>query len=143
MDYKNFKWAEIIQDESQINKVSALYMIALDSDTFKIIIVDDRGNRRELQSTGLDGKSAYDIAVEEGFQGTEEEWLQSLIGQKGDPGIQGPEGEQGPPGEKGDPGDTSVLSFDVNNNMHLIMQIDTTTGLNFILDDSGHLIVNS
>lgn len=32
---------------------------------------------------GLDGKSAYQIAVENGFQGTEEEWLASL---KGEPG---------------------------------------------------------
>lgn len=28
----------------------------------------------------LQGKSAYDIAVEQGFQGTEEEWLKSLEG---------------------------------------------------------------
>ena len=28
----------------------------------------------------LQGKSAYDIAVENGFIGTEEEWLNSLIG---------------------------------------------------------------
>lgn len=27
------------------------------------------------------GKSAYDIAVEQGFQGTEQEWLKSLQGQ--------------------------------------------------------------
>lgn len=29
---------------------------------------------------GKDGKSAYEIAVEHGFQGTEEEWLESLKG---------------------------------------------------------------
>ena len=28
----------------------------------------------------LQGKSAYDIAVENGFVGTEEEWLNSLVG---------------------------------------------------------------
>lgn len=27
---------------------------------------------------GADGKSAYEVAVDEGFEGTEEEWLQSL-----------------------------------------------------------------
>jgi hypothetical protein len=32
---------------------------------------------------GLDGKSAYQIALENGFEGTEEEWLASL---KGEPG---------------------------------------------------------
>lgn len=32
---------------------------------------------------GLDGKSAYQIAVENGFEGTEEEWLESLEGKEG------------------------------------------------------------
>ena len=32
---------------------------------------------------GYDGKSAYEIAVEDGFVGTEEEWLASLIGPAG------------------------------------------------------------
>ncbi len=32
------------------------------------------------------GKSAYELAVENGFEGTEQEWLASLHGQKGDPG---------------------------------------------------------
>ena len=35
---------------------------------------------------GEDGKSAYQIAVENGFAGTVEEWLTSLKGVKGDPG---------------------------------------------------------
>lgn len=30
---------------------------------------------------GKDGKSAYDIAVENGFEGSEKEWLDSLKGQ--------------------------------------------------------------
>lgn len=37
-----------------------------------------------------EGKSAYDIAVENGFDGTEEEWLASL---KGDPGQDGNDGQ--------------------------------------------------
>ena len=32
---------------------------------------------------GLDGKSAYQIALENGFEGTEEEWLESLEGKAG------------------------------------------------------------
>lgn len=31
--------------------------------------------------------SAYAIAVKNGFDGTEEEWLASLKGEKGDPGV--------------------------------------------------------
>ena len=35
---------------------------------------------------GDDGKSAYEIAVDNGFEGTEAEWVASLKGQKGDTG---------------------------------------------------------
>lgn len=38
---------------------------------------------------GEGGKSAYDIAVEEGFKGTKGEWLKSLVGQKGNEGDKG------------------------------------------------------
>lgn len=38
---------------------------------------------------GKDGKSAYEIAVKNGFEGTEEEWLASLKGDKGDQGERG------------------------------------------------------
>ncbi|MBO7086131.1 MAG: collagen-like protein, partial [Bacilli bacterium] len=51
---------------------------------------------------GANGKSAYEIAVENGFNGTEEAWLESLHGEDGEPGLnglQGPQGEQGPAGE--------------------------------------------
>lgn len=44
------------------------------------------------------GKSAYDIAVDNGFEGTEQEWLESL---KGERGPQGETGPQGPIGETG------------------------------------------
>jgi hypothetical protein len=37
---------------------------------------------------GLIGKSNYEIAVEDGFEGTESEWLASLVGPEGDPGIE-------------------------------------------------------
>ena len=53
---------------------------------------------------GDPGKSAYQIAVENGFKGTEEEWIASLKGPKGDPGDTGPKGEQGIQGPKGDTG---------------------------------------
>ena len=54
------------------------------------------------------GKSAYEMAVEHGFHGTEEEWLESLRGEpgaKGDPGEPGQKGDPGEPGPKGDKGD--------------------------------------
>lgn len=50
------------------------------------------------------GYSAYEIAVENGFVGTEQEWLASLKGQKGDTGSAGPQGEVGPTGPAGSNG---------------------------------------
>lgn len=45
-----------------------------------------------LVPAGADGQSAYDIAVSNGFSGTEEEWLASL---KGGMGQEGPVGKDG------------------------------------------------
>lgn len=44
---------------------------------------------------GDDGLSAYEVAVENGFVGSEQDWLDSLVG------PEGPEGPQGPPGDGG------------------------------------------
>ena len=51
------------------------------------------------------GKSAYEIAVANGFDGTEEEWLASLQGAPGEKGDPGDKGEKGDPGEKGEQGE--------------------------------------
>jgi len=53
---------------------------------------------------GKPGKSAYEIAVENGFLGTEQEWLDSLEGKDGAQGAQGPQGPQGPQGAQGEDG---------------------------------------
>jgi hypothetical protein len=46
-------------------------------------------------------KTAYDIAVENGFVGTEAEWVASLEGDVGPAGATGPQGEAGPAGAPG------------------------------------------
>ena len=56
--------------------------------------VDDAVGNVAL-TPGRDGKSAYQIALEHGFEGSEEEWLASL---KGEDGVIGKDGE---PGEDG------------------------------------------
>lgn len=58
-----------------------------------------------LAACGEAGKSAYDIAVDNGFVGTEQEWLESLVGPQGPQGEQGEQGPQGEKGDKGDPGE--------------------------------------
>ena len=55
-----------------------------------------------------DGKSAYDIAVENGFNGSYEEWLDSLKGEQGNSGVPGDKGEQGEQGDKGDAGNDGI-----------------------------------
>ena len=37
----------------------------------------------KIDGTGADGKSAYELAVAEGFEGSLQEWLQSLKGPQG------------------------------------------------------------
>ncbi len=76
----------------------------------------------------IHGYSAYEVAVINGFRGTEEEWLASLKGEQGEPGprgekgedgsiafeeltpeqmdlLRGPQGEPGPKGEQGKQGE--------------------------------------
>ena len=55
-------------------------------------------------SKGTDGKSAYEIAVEHGFVGTETEWLESLKGVDGKDGCDGRNGVDGLPGKDGKDG---------------------------------------
>ena len=57
-----------------------------------------------LAACGEAGKSAYDIAVELGFVGTEEEWLESLRGPQGEQGEKGDKGDKGEQGDAGAPG---------------------------------------
>lgn len=74
------------------------------------VVVKETDNKIvEVISTGkqgIPGKSAYTIATENGFSGTEEEWLLSLKGLKGDTGI-------------------SVTNAEINfNNGHLILTLE-------------------
>lgn len=58
------------------------------------------------------GKSAYEVAVENGFSGTETEWLASLKGATGAPGADGKDGTDGKTPYVGDNGNWFVGSDD-------------------------------
>lgn len=87
--------------------------------------------------------SAYAIAKKHGFGGTEEEWLASLVGPKGDTGPRGPQGVQG---EKGDTGDTgpqgvqgvqgaSITNVQIDSNEHIIVTVhDPATNTDTTID---------
>lgn len=53
---------------------------------------------------GEDGLSAYALAVDGGFSGSVEDWLESLIGEQGETGDIGPIGPAGPEGVAGGAG---------------------------------------
>lgn len=111
---------------------SAVTVIGQDKDTNPF-----RNSRKGGGSSGTAGKSAYEIALSNGFVGTQAQWLASLKGEKGDKGdigaqgirgekgIQGEQGVQGIQGIKGDKGDdgypfliyleyADISEFDVN-----------------------------
>ena len=57
----------------------------------------------EMQTgaNGKDGRSAYEIAIENGFVGTAAEWLESLKGRDGKDGLPGKDGKDGADGLPG------------------------------------------
>lgn len=65
------------------------------------ILMSQEGSQGEQGPKGDPGKSAYEIAVDGGYVGTQEEWLKTLKGSKGDPGQNGQDGRQGPAGADG------------------------------------------
>ena len=93
LDLSEFATEELVEE-------LAAEMRENDADIREMInsIADGNGLR------GEDGKSAYEIAKENGFEGNEEEWLESLRGKQGEIGPQGPEGPMGPQGEQGPEG---------------------------------------
>lgn len=67
-----------------------------------------RGQDGKDGATGSEGKSAYQIWLEAGNTGSEEDYLASLKGEKGSTGPQGPQGEQGIQGPQGEQGPQGI-----------------------------------
>ena len=83
------------------------------------ITFDDLTDEQKAELSGEDGLSAYQVAVDNGFTGSEYEWLESLKGQDGQDGQDGrsfdyesltPEQKEEIKGEKGDKGDPLTWS---------------------------------
>ncbi|WP_432027447.1 hypothetical protein [Streptomyces sp. 1222.5] len=58
--------------------------------------------------TGTPGKSAYEVAVDNGFTGSVTQWLASLVGPRGATGASGPAGATGATGPAGATGATGA-----------------------------------
>ena len=67
---------------------------------------------QKISEKGKDGKSAYEIAIEHGFVGTEAEWLESLKGVDGKNGVDGLPGKDGKSGADGLPGRDGINGTD-------------------------------
>lgn len=120
----------------------------------KIKIGDDSLNLKAGGSLanidrGPRGYSAYEIAVQNGFVGSESAWLASLVGAtgatgaEGERGPQGPRGQQGPqgvPGEQGKDGSSGITVFSIDSSGHLIGTSESAENLdNYSLGADGHL----
>ena len=67
---------------------------------------------------GADGKGAYELAVEKGFEGSDDEWLESLKGVDGKDGTDGKDGADGKDGKDGLDGEQNVIeSISVNGSL--------------------------
>jgi hypothetical protein len=61
--------------------------------------------------SGENGDSAYEVALAQGFIGTEQDWLDSLVGPQGPQGASGNDGATGPEGPQGPQGDPGLDSI--------------------------------
>ena len=97
------------------------------------------------------GASAYEIAVANGYVGTEEQWLESLKGEKGDKGdpftwddltAEQKKELTGPKGDKGDKGGIGYVFFESDNDGHLYVVIaEGADEISFRISDDGKLEV--
>ncbi len=88
------------------NPILASREMGVETDTLKVKLGNGEDPWIDLPyfTQGATGESAYDIAVAYGFVGTEEAWLDSLVGPTGPTGPTGATGPQGPQGETGPQG---------------------------------------
>lgn len=116
----------VIEVKSQVNHV-AVYVEPPLLIVVNTALAGPRGPNGTDGENGEQGLSAYQVAVNNGFEGTEEEWLESLRGGNGEDGEPGMsayqialnngfvgteedwlaslEGAPGPPGEDGESGE--------------------------------------
>lgn len=80
---------------------------------------------------GIQGLSAYQVAVQHGFEGTEAEWLISLKGEKGETGPKGEKGDQGEQGPQGPKGETGPQGpkGDTGSGLNLKGELDSESQL--------------
>ena len=74
---------DIAANWTAVNPILAVGELGLESDTGNYKIGNGADAWQSLPYGGVDGASAYDVAVQNGFVGTEQDWLNSLQGADG------------------------------------------------------------
>ena len=138
-----FRW--IVNNESErlaiVPTEDEINMLCLELDSFKVYGLSSI-NPNVWLSPFPNGKSAYEVAVENGFEGSAIEWLKSLKGEKGDPfkisktysSKEELEADKSPGLTIGE---MAVVSTDENNPDNGRLYTWTGTEFSFILDLSG------
>lgn len=97
-----------------------------------------------LENAIAQAKNAYQIAVENGFVGTESEWLESLKGEKGADGKDGINGKNGVDGLDGKDGTNGadgrgITSSEINANGELVLTYSdgSTANLGVVIGAKG------
>lgn len=83
-----------------------------DPEVGSVLILSTGGERGQVGERGVDGvngQSAYELAVAAGYKGTQAQWLTSLIGAQGPVGPAGATGPVGPAGAQGPAGPQGVV----------------------------------
>ena len=111
---------DLVATKSWVNSKQA----TADSAGFVMLGTDETISGKQVRPVGkaangglavdVSGASAYEIAVANGFSGSESAWLESLKGERGAKGEQGEQGNQGERGEQGEPG-ASAYDMAVSN----------------------------
>jgi hypothetical protein len=99
-----------------------------------------QGPQGPAGADGEDGDSAYQIAVANGFIGTELQWLDSLVGPEGPQGEQGIQGIQGIQGEVGPQG-IGINFVGTVANVASLPSTGNTTNDAYIVEADGDLYV--
>ena len=136
--FKNFSWSRISankrldeewNDAHKFNETNGIDLTPSDvfsnESTFVCKMYDDNFEFVAATSTtlklALDGKSAYELAVENGFEGNLIDWIDSL---------QGADGAVGVPGEKGEDGRAGYTHIAYANNQDGTLDFSTTDHTN-------------
>lgn len=126
-----YAYVEVITADSQTTKYKICILVEEKTKPSEYIYPEDEQSFREYmeqimqqteaiaQSVRIDadngkfnGKSAYEQALDNGYIGTEKEWLESLKGEKGEKGDKGDKGDKGEQGEKGERGSSDYNELD-------------------------------